>query len=84
MIGQLVTTRVLLCLAVYCSGGALALASCSSHIDLPLFHQICDSAVQRARRTATVLGVHGQPSDHPYPAACPELRYLKFITHLLD
>lgn len=67
-----------------CSGGVLALASCSSHINFPLFHQICDSAVARARRTATVLGVHGQPADHPFPAACPELRYLKLVVHLLD
>jgi 23S rRNA G2069 N7-methylase RlmK/C1962 C5-methylase RlmI len=66
------------------SGGILALASCSSHISFPLFHDICDNAIARARRTATVLGVHGQPADHPYPAACPELRYLKFVTHLLD
>jgi len=67
-----------------CSAGVLALASCSSHIDFKLFEQVCLTAVGRARRTATVLGVHGQPADHPYPAACPELRYLKFITHLLD
>ncbi|KIZ00780.1 putative SAM-dependentmethyltransferase [Monoraphidium neglectum] len=71
------------------SGGILALSSCSSHIDFPLFHQarpgtICDSAVGRARRSAAVLGVYGQPEDHPFPAACQELRYLKFVTHALD
>jgi 23S rRNA (cytosine1962-C5)-methyltransferase len=67
-----------------CSGGVLALASCSSHITFPMFHTICDAAVQRARRTATVIGVKGQPADHPYPAPCTELRYLKFIAHMLD
>jgi 23S rRNA (cytosine1962-C5)-methyltransferase len=67
-----------------CSNGVLALASCSSHIGFPLFHQICDAAISKARRTAAVLGVHGQPADHPYPAVCSELRYLKFITYLLD
>jgi hypothetical protein len=46
--------------------------------------KICDAAVGRARRTASVLGVYGQPEDHPFPAACPELRYLKFVTHALD
>ncbi|KAI8473438.1 MAG: S-adenosyl-L-methionine-dependent methyltransferase [Monoraphidium minutum] len=65
-------------------GGILALSSCSSHIDFPLFHQICEGAVGRARRCASVLGVYGQPEDHPFPAACPELRYLKFVTHGLD
>ncbi len=46
--------------------------------------QICEGAAGRARRTASVLGVYGQPEDHPFPAACQELRYLKFVTHLLD
>jgi len=40
--------------------------------------------VGRARRNATVLGMYGQPEDHPFPAACPELQYLKFVTHMLD
>lgn len=70
--------------AVTAPGGILALSSCSSHIDFPLFQQICEGAVGRARRSATVLGVHGQPEDHPFPAVCQELRYLKFVTHMLD
>ncbi|WIA17529.1 hypothetical protein OEZ85_014360 [Tetradesmus obliquus] len=70
--------------AVTASGGVLALASCSSHITFPMFHTICDAAVQRARRTATVISVRGQPADHPYPAPCTELRYLKFVAHVLD
>jgi len=60
-------------------GGVLALASCSSHIPSPMFGELCEEAITRgARRQAYVLGVHGQPEDHPYPIACEELRYLKF------
>eukprot|EP00775_Hariotina_reticulata_P004315 gene4315-4568_t len=62
--------------SVTSSNGVLALASCSSHIGFPQFHQICEVAISKARRTAAILGVHGQPADHPYPAACPELRKL--------
>lgn len=65
-------------------GGILALASCSSHVDSATFDEVCGAALGRAGRSAAVLGVHGQPADHPYPLACPELRYLKFVTHLLD
>lgn len=78
-----VATPACVCSA-QCSGGVLALASCSSHITFPMFHSICNAAVQRARRTATVISVRGQPADHPYPAPCTELRYLKFIAHVLD
>lgn len=38
----------------------------------------------RARRPGSVLGVYGQPEDHPFPAAAEELRYLKFILYRLD
>lgn len=65
-------------------GGILALASCSSHIAGPTFEGICRTALGRARRMGAVLGVAGQPADHPYPVACPELSYLKFVTHRLD
>ncbi len=60
-------------------GGLLAASSCSSHISSEMFLEICVQAVSQARRRATVHGVHGQPLDHPFPLACPELRYLKFI-----
>jgi 23S rRNA (cytosine1962-C5)-methyltransferase len=66
------------------SGGILALASCSSHIDCALFEEICAAAIGKARRTAAIMGVHGQPADHPFPAAAQELRYLKFNLHVLD
>lgn len=65
-------------------GGLLAAASCSSHIRGEHFLKICEDAISQARRTATVLGVYGQPTDHPAPLVMEELRYLKFILMKLD
>jgi len=65
-------------------GGLLAAASCSSHIDLPLFLKLCEEGVSDARRRATVLSIQGQPADHPTPLALPEFRYLKFVLMRLD
>jgi 23S rRNA (cytosine1962-C5)-methyltransferase len=56
----------------------VALSSCSSHISPTQFTDICQAACSRARRRARVLGVYGQPEDHPFPLVCPELQYLKF------
>jgi 23S rRNA (cytosine1962-C5)-methyltransferase len=60
-------------------GGLLAACSCSSHIDAELFLDLCQSALSQSRRRGTVLQITGQPADHPWPLACPELRYLKFV-----
>lgn len=60
-------------------GGIIALASCSSHISPAMFYELSEMALQKARRRATVLGIHGQPADHPFPLACRELEYLKFL-----
>lgn len=65
-------------------GGLLAAASCSSHIDLTAFLEICEEAVSEARRRGTVLVIQGQPADHPSPLALPEFRYLKFVLIRLD
>jgi 23S rRNA (cytosine1962-C5)-methyltransferase len=59
--------------------GILAAASCSSHIDLPTFLNICEEAISKARRRATLLRVNSQPPDHPTPLPLPEFRYLKFV-----
>jgi 23S rRNA (cytosine1962-C5)-methyltransferase len=59
--------------------GILAAASCSSHIRPEKFLSVCEQAVSKARRQATLLGVYGQPADHPTPLAFPEFRYLKFV-----
>jgi 23S rRNA G2069 N7-methylase RlmK/C1962 C5-methylase RlmI len=44
--------------------------------------KICEQALSQARKNAQILHVSGQGADHPFPHACPELRYLKFI-HLV-
>lgn len=67
------------CIPLLAPGGILAAASCSSHVSTEQFMQICTEAFSRARRRATVLGVHGQPADHPFPLACREQQYLKFV-----
>ena len=64
--------------------GKLAIASCSSHVDLSLFLQCCEEGISKARRRGTVLTIAGQPIDHPTPLALPEFRYLKFALIQLD
>ncbi len=64
---------------VLAPGGIIALASCSSHISPAMFYELTEAALSKARRRAMVLGVHGQPADHPFPLACTELQYLKFL-----
>ena len=59
--------------------GLLAAASCSSHVSLEAFLQLCEEGVSKARRRATLFGAYGQPSDHPTPLALPQFRYLKFV-----
>jgi 23S rRNA (cytosine1962-C5)-methyltransferase len=66
-------------LGVVSAGGLIALSSCSSHISPEMFFELTEVAMSRAKRRATVLGVHGQPADHPFPLVCRELQYLKFI-----
>ncbi|RME70465.1 MAG: class I SAM-dependent rRNA methyltransferase [Chloroflexi bacterium] len=70
--------------AVTASGGVLALASCSSHIREEEFLSLCQDGLSRARRTARLLGVFGQPADHPSPLAAPEFRYLKFVLLVVE
>lgn len=65
-------------------GGIVAAASCSSHLRENKFLEIIQEAVSQQRRKATLLGVFGQPPDHPAPLAMEELRYLKFVPFRLD
>ncbi|MDB5295071.1 MAG: putative SAM-dependentmethyltransferase [Phycisphaerales bacterium] len=60
-------------------GGIIALSSCSSHVSSEMFFELAEAAVSKARRRAVVLGVYGQPADHPFPLACRELQYLKVL-----
>lgn len=66
-------------LQVLAPGGIAALSSCSSHVTAQMFFELTEVAVSKARRRATVLGVYGQPADHPFPLVCRELQYLKFL-----
>jgi 23S rRNA (cytosine1962-C5)-methyltransferase len=66
-------------LQVLSAGGIAALSSCSSHVSTQMFLELTEAAVSKARRRATVLGVYGQPADHPFPLVCRELQYLKFL-----
>jgi len=64
--------------------GILAAASCSSHIPQQDFLKLIEKGLSASRRSGTILGVYGQPSDHPAPLVMPELRYLKFVLLQLD
>lgn len=64
--------------------GEISLSSCSSHISFEDFHKITTESLSQARRKGTVLRISGQGADHPYPNACPELRYLKLFHLALD
>ncbi len=59
--------------------GELCLSSCSSHIDFNDFMNIISLSLTGTRKTAQILRTSGQGEDHPYPHACPELNYLKFV-----
>lgn len=65
------------------SGGHLVLSSCSSHISFNDFELIATEALSKARKRGQTLRVSGQGADHPYPQACPHLRYLKFMDLIL-
>lgn len=60
-------------------GGFFAASSCSGHIGFETFFEIVQEALSKSRRRGKVILVKGQPEDHPFPMALPEMRYLKFI-----
>ncbi len=51
---------------------------------LQMFEQICSNALTQARRRGYCVTMAGQPEDHPFPMAAPELRYLKFNVYQLE
>ncbi|MBT4762831.1 MAG: class I SAM-dependent rRNA methyltransferase [Bdellovibrionaceae bacterium] len=61
------------------TGGLVALSSCSSHITPEKFLDISSQCFSKARKRAKVITVKGQSADHPYPLACLEMQYLKFV-----
>lgn len=66
-------------IGVLARGGVIALSSCSSHVSSEMFMELIEASLSKARRRATVIGVFGQPADHPFPLVCRELQYLKFV-----
>ncbi len=59
--------------------GFFAASSCSGHISFESFLEIVQEALSKSRRRGKVLLIKGQPEDHPFPFALPEMRYLKFV-----
>jgi 23S rRNA (cytosine1962-C5)-methyltransferase len=72
------------CLSRVKQNGQISLSSCSSHISFEDFHYIATESLSLARRSGRILRISGQSADHPFPHACPELRYLKFFHLALD
>lgn len=66
------------------SGGLLALASCSSHVNSQTFTEANLAGFSRGRRTVRLLSQLGLPPDHPIPLVMQELSYLKFHLHWVD
>jgi 23S rRNA (cytosine1962-C5)-methyltransferase len=62
----------------------IAFASCSSKVTIEAFQSTIQQALSATRRRARTLGIYGQPQDHPYPFACEDLQYLRFILLELD
>ncbi|HXH73587.1 MAG TPA: class I SAM-dependent rRNA methyltransferase [Bacteriovoracaceae bacterium] len=60
-------------------GGYFAASSCSGHITFDGFLEIVQEALSKSHRRGKVLLIKGQPEDHPFPFALPEMRYLKFM-----
>lgn len=60
-------------------GGFFGASSCSGHISSELFLELCQESLSRAHRRGKILLIAGQPEDHPFPFALPEMRYLKFV-----
>jgi 23S rRNA (cytosine1962-C5)-methyltransferase len=59
--------------------GYFVASSCSGHISFDLFLDLVQEALSRSKKRGKVLLVKGQPEDHPFPMALPEMRYLKFV-----
>jgi len=57
-------------------GGLLATATCSHHVDAPVFLDILRSAAKRAGAAFRVVDVRGQSRDHPVLLAARETAYL--------
>jgi 23S rRNA (cytosine1962-C5)-methyltransferase len=57
-------------------GGAIATATCSHHVDAPLFLEILRTAAKAAGMRFRLVEVLGQSRDHPVLLAARETSYL--------
>jgi 23S rRNA (cytosine1962-C5)-methyltransferase len=58
-------------------GGILVTCSCSHHVSSEKLREILSMAAGQVRKQVTVLGIGGQPEDHPSLLGVPETDYLK-------
>jgi hypothetical protein len=58
-------------------GGMLFTASCSFHLQKPLFLEMLQAAAADSGRRLALRAVRGQPSDHPEILTIPETAYIK-------
>lgn len=60
-------------------GGVLATATCSHHVDAPLFLDVLRSAAKDAGQPLRIVEVLGQSRDHPVLLAARETSYLTMV-----
>jgi 23S rRNA (cytosine1962-C5)-methyltransferase len=66
-----------LCAALAAPGGFLFIASCSHHVDVPLFAEQVRRGLSDAARGGRILQTTGAAADHPVHPHLPESAYLK-------
>jgi 23S rRNA (cytosine1962-C5)-methyltransferase len=60
-------------------GGILATATCSHHVDAPLFLDVLRTAAKEAGQPLRIIEVLGQSRDHPVLLAARETAYLTMV-----
>jgi 23S rRNA (cytosine1962-C5)-methyltransferase len=60
-------------------GGVLATATCSHHVDAPMFLDVLRAAAKQAGQPLRVVEVLGQSRDHPVLLAARETSYLTMV-----
>lgn len=71
-------------LEVMPTSSTVALASCSSHIDRPLFLDVVSEAAQQANCALVMTGVYGADVDHPFLPGFLEGDYLQCVVATLE
>ena len=66
-------------LAVLKPGGILVTCSCSGLVSREAFRDVIAGVARDTGRPIQILEQHGQPSDHPISATCPQTEYLKML-----